>query len=304
VSRSSRLALSLIELLVVIAIIAILIGLLMASVQRAREAANRIACANHLHQIALAFHLHDDAMQILPDAGHDPWSARTLVNGAPAMAPNQMWGWAYQILPFVEQENLWAEPNDLVVRSTAIKAYFCPSRRSPEVHMDYLGYQSAMIDYAGNGGTDQGASAAWFGAAGPGNSLDGLLLWSDKNANPSYSGPIALDEASIPDGLSNTILLGEKLLTLGSLGQDQYDDNEGYVAGYDDDNMRWGIAQPMKDPATGSHNSIAFGSSHPSGFNAAFADGSVRVIHYSVSLDLLRRLCSRNDGQAVPSGDF
>src|SRR5262245_20807023 len=91
--RRSRRGFTLIELLVVIAIIGILTGLMLPAVQNVREASNRTSCGNNLKQMGLALHNYHDAIGRLPASRLGPQHAT----------------WFVQILPYVEQENLYRQ---------------------------------------------------------------------------------------------------------------------------------------------------------------------------------------------------
>jgi len=303
-SRKSPAGFTLVELLVVITIIGILISLLLPAVQAAREAARRAQCSNNLKQIGLAMLNHESAYRIFPDGGEAYWAARTIINDVPATAPNQHWGWPYQILPYQEQESVWALEDDLEVTKTTIAAYFCPTRRRP-MSADITSYNygfRALIDYAGNGGTDRTGDTAWGML---GNGKDGVIV---RRPDGSTDRTASVGVAEVRDGTSNTVLAGEKCLNIGLLGQSQSDDDSGYVDGWDWDNIRWGYFQPSPD-WNNSNSGVAhsgyvpfrgaFGSSHPGGFNVVLADGSVRSIGYSIALDVFELLSNRKDRQPL-----
>src|SRR5215468_8832171 len=97
----SRRGFTLIELLVVIAIIAVLIGLLLPAVQKVREAANRVKCANNLKQLGLGMHNFHDSYNCFP-WGRSKGALDSIT-------------WAATILPYIEQQNVWARFTDPVI---------------------------------------------------------------------------------------------------------------------------------------------------------------------------------------------
>ncbi len=222
--RPLRKAFTLIELLVVIAIIAVLIGLLLPAVQKVREAAARASCTNNLKQIGLAMHDHASSYGYFPTAGAQSQGLDT-----PATQVGfETKGWAYQVLPYIEQGNLyqigqksgvsnWDPAIRKSVSEVPIKMYNCPSRSNRVSAPAPWGSIYAMNDYAGvmvewGNGTDswrttQPADPNTAQAFGGIITKGGQVRTNPSSATTKF-GTVA--PVTVSDGLSNRIMIMEK----------------------------------------------------------------------------------------------
>ena len=210
--------------------------------------------------------------------------------GPPAIRRSE-WSWPYQILPYLEQQALHTSPDDAAIRRTPLKVYHCPSRRPPQLYGNH-----ATIDYAGCAGS---------------NGEDGMVVRMG-------AGPISL--AAVPDGISNTVMLGEKRMKKDRFGVSR-DDNESWASpGWDLEVYRLAINDidrpaedrgpspdiVVTDPSVFSEldtGLLQFGSSHPKGANVVLGDGSVRFVRFNPNPTAFLRYCVRNDS-VVPPNDL
>jgi prepilin-type N-terminal cleavage/methylation domain-containing protein/prepilin-type processing-associated H-X9-DG protein len=281
--RVRRAAFTLIELLVVVAIMAVLIGLLLPAVQKAREAAARMQCANNLKQIGLGLHTYAGAV------GHFPAAYE-----APGASPG--WGWSSTILPYVEQEPLQrslgvgtavfgggeatALPTPLT--QTPLKVFRCPSDTGPALNPKRENH--AMSNYRA--------------VAGP-TTYPGFVENQDMGGVMFQNSKVTFTD--ITDGTSNTLAVGEAM----------YDEQTGKLAciwpgmtGIDPPTGSVRISDVMwwVDQSTAQVNGTApqaFSSRHPGGAFFVFCDGSVRFFHNSTDPDTVRWLAGRDDGHLV-----
>ncbi len=321
-NSSNRRGFTLTELLIVIGIIAILMALLLPAVQFARESARQVECKNHLHQIGLALHLHLDTHGHFPPAHtNDPVS--TVANfGQPAPADDS-WciSWMARILPGIEQQDLWNQikwndpfspsffpwpnpPEGLLgggcINAQTIEMYHCPSfpKRSP-LAIDFPPvFEFETTHYLGVNGTDQ-------------FSFDGILY-----INSSVS--------AVPDGMSNTFIVGERPPTT-DRGWGWWFAGSGYypyfgagdvvlgteeriaVLGASTPSGPQSFYQPGRDEyvlgANGEDKHMwHFWSAHPGGAFFLFAGGHVKFVSYSISKKTFRDQGTYN-GNEVSNGD-
>jgi prepilin-type N-terminal cleavage/methylation domain-containing protein len=287
---------TLIELLVVIAIIGILMALLLPAVQKVRGAADRTVCANSLKQIGLALHQFHGVYRVLPSNGG--WDGKQTIPSAsggapftpettdfqamgtyqwgvgdPKLPPRQQTGsWAYSILPYIEQEPMFQQRR----WDFGVPIYTCPARRTseptPSIDQDSLGiYKHGGYAW---GRTDYGANIDCF-------------------ANR----PVCRSMGSITDGLSSTILVGEKAYDPDCERLSWYWDEPFFLGGSKGTSR---IAPFLvRDPARNMAFKENWGSGHSGGVNFLFGDGAVHHLTYATDPTTMSALLSAAGGELV-----
>jgi prepilin-type N-terminal cleavage/methylation domain-containing protein/prepilin-type processing-associated H-X9-DG protein len=326
VPQGHRSAFTLIELLVVIAIIGVLLALLLAAVQKVREAANRLSCSNNLKQLALAAHSYHDANKRFPTGVH-PVEA---IGGRYANGTC----WELELLPYLDQETLknrW-DPSDFsknvagersATTAQVLQVLLCPSdpMTNPVCFVDlspwnptyaYAAGFYGLSSYGGNGGTRSFPNKL----ATP----DGIFFRDSR-----------IGVANVTDGTSNTFFFGER-----SHHDPEYD---GLAFNYDRPFYPLGrvggwaavyagvgsLAEHLLSTAvpinyrvpagisagqflgpTGAETNrlCAYGSGHHGGANFAFADGSVRFLSEITPVETLKALSTRDGGEVVSANDY
>ncbi|WP_020470558.1 DUF1559 domain-containing protein [Zavarzinella formosa] len=285
-----RFGFSLLEQLVVIAIIAILIGMLLPAVQKVREAAHRMKCQNNLKQIGLALHHYHDTNDRFPPA----------IDGSHSPAIHS---WAIFVLPYLEQGPLadryvwsksWDDPANQPVVSVNVPVFICPSTPSSRTGVSGVQFYGAS-DYTPITGVDTNLIAT------------GLLAPWQGNPSGVLADGVGYRIADITDGTSQTLLItedagrpelwrkGVKIGTTDEAGWASVNNRTPInLDGYSPDGVdEFG---PCAINCNNGHEVYAF---HTGGANAVFADGRVKFLRETISINVMAAIVTLAGGETL-----
>jgi hypothetical protein len=281
---------------------------LLPAIQAAREAARRTQCTNNLKQIGLAILTMADIKEHLPASRIDCHHGT----------------WATELWPYLENQNLanlWDtvapfhfQPEEAI--QAQVPSYYCPSRRAPpqlsqpncEEFLGVAHRDAALSDYAGVVGTNSKRWDYWDNPPYP----NGSFVYNKCKCEGSrplerFRGKCTyyIKLKMFTDGLSRTVLLGEKHVPVGLLGQKDGLDCSVYnpdvlvmfgrFAGEDFPLARSQDegSQPKVEPMRSN-----FGSWHPGICQFVFGDGRVEQIQNEIDPLVLGLLANREDGES------
>jgi prepilin-type N-terminal cleavage/methylation domain-containing protein/prepilin-type processing-associated H-X9-DG protein len=307
--KSGRDGFTLIELLVVMAIIAILIGLLLPAVQKVREAAARTQCTNNLKQLGVACLNFESAYGGFPMAPYNP--SFNWMQSYPYTQPH---GWAVEVLPFIEQQNVqagynynlaWDSAGNAATISAIIPTFICPSapsafnptgrnipdNRGPLDYMPFFSVATANTfvhpmppaDQTGQGILGRGVNRRIVDV------FDGtsntLLLAEDAGRNLAYVNG-KLDTGTLPNNFDEGGAWANCCLG-GSVD---------YLYGWNlTTNTYYG---PCAVNCTNAGEVYSF---HIGGANILYGDGSVRFLNQSTDINTLVWIFTRAGGEIIPA---
>jgi prepilin-type N-terminal cleavage/methylation domain-containing protein/prepilin-type processing-associated H-X9-DG protein len=296
---TKRRGFTLIELLVVIAIIAILMALLLPAVQKVREAANRMVCANNLKQVGLALHnYHNDHLRF--PAGYN--SAAAEVNGE-GTGPG--WGWCAQLLPYLEQDALHRQIRfdqdilasiHLPVRERILKSFLCPS--------DAVDRPIFEVPSEGGAPLTRVAFGNYVGMAGT-HEVTGL---PDTNNGTLFRNS-RIRIADLHDGSSNTVVATERESQRSPMttwvGAITHSVNPPLNPAYEEEGPGTLVLTNTGEAADGRvpNNNLGHvedaSSKHPAGVNMLMGDGSVRMFQNTIKPAVWEALGTRSGVEVV-----
>ncbi len=281
---------TLIELLVVIAIIAVLIALILPAVQQAREAARQASCRNNLKQLAVGLINYEETHRLFPPG----------YLYKPGPSGNEMgFSWGLMILPLVDGGSLynqfdfdrpiWDNVN-LTARETRVPHFLCPSDSNSS---------SGFVEM----GSERYAKASYAASFGPPDLDD-----NQEQRDGMFSRNSSTRTADVTDGLSNTLMLGERVngpFRYGASHGNHFDYETTWMSAVrelsdpTDDHGHMVLFQTGNTPNAPTSDDRDVSAPHIGYANFVFGDGRVRPVNENIDFAVYSAMGTRAGNEVI-----